>query len=372
MRLLPPVLLSSLLAAPAWAEAPPEALAAAMEIEPVAVTGGLQATMLDVRDGLGAIEPLAPPTMALLFTGDVNGLPPDGDLDHPGDDEAFLEVSVEVPLSANSFSFRWFFLSREYPEWVGSPYNVVFEVHMEGDAYTGQIVLDPFGNPISINSAFAVVIDGSLEGTGFTAGTGWVTTVGPCSGGETLGLRFELYDVNGTLDGAVLLDGFQFHDEALSVGSTWTDSDEDGVADYEETAAGTDPWDPDTDDDGLDDGDEAEAGTDPLDPDSDDDGISDGDEVLAGTDPLEPDDPADGDDDDSGGDDDDDSAGPDDDDSGGTDDDDGDRAEGSADDAGGPPATECACGASGTPPSLALLVVPGWLATRRRGGSALG
>ena len=90
------------------------------------------------------------------------------------------------------------------------------------------------------------------------------------------------------------------------------DSDGDGLSDYDEATAGTDPLDPDSDDDGLCDGDEvnvhgtdpcacdsdgdglsdydeATAGTDPLDPDSDDDGLCDGDEVIRGSDPLSPD-----------------------------------------------------------------------------------
>jgi len=69
-----------------------------------------------------------------------------------------------------------------------------------------------------------------------------------------------------------------------------TDSDDDGLADGEEIALGTDPFDPDTDDDGLTDGDEVNVhGTDPLDPDTDDDGLNDGDEIALGTDPFDPD-----------------------------------------------------------------------------------
>jgi uncharacterized repeat protein (TIGR01451 family) len=65
-----------------------------------------------------------------------------------------------------------------------------------------------------------------------------------------------------------------------------TDSDGDGLEDDEETALGTDPYDPDTDHDGLDDRDETIRGTNPLNPDSDCDGVSDGQEVSDGTDPL--------------------------------------------------------------------------------------
>ncbi len=65
------------------------------------------------------------------------------------------------------------------------------------------------------------------------------------------------------------------------------DTDEDGLDDPGEIAAGTDPWNPDTDGDGIYDADEVSLGTTPLSPDSDSDGLGDGDELCRhGTDPL--------------------------------------------------------------------------------------
>ena len=103
------------------------------------------------------------------------------------------------------------------------------------------------------------------------------------------------------------------------------DSDGDGVLNSEETAIGTDPFNPDSDGDGLSDGWEVEHSADGYDPnsaedasqddpdldnvknadeillglktgddDSDDDGIKDGDELAAGTDPLSSDSDNDG------------------------------------------------------------------------------
>lgn len=75
-----------------------------------------------------------------------------------------------------------------------------------------------------------------------------------------------------------------------------TDTDEDGIPDWEEIEDGTDPEDPDdpgdpepvdTDGDGVSDADEATNGTDPNSPHSDDDGYTDGQEAVAGTDPLD-------------------------------------------------------------------------------------
>ncbi len=68
------------------------------------------------------------------------------------------------------------------------------------------------------------------------------------------------------------------------------DSDNDGLTNAQETAAGTDPNNPDTDNDGLSDGDEVNLWlTDPLVADTDGDGFSDGEEVnVYGSDPLSP------------------------------------------------------------------------------------
>jgi len=79
------------------------------------------------------------------------------------------------------------------------------------------------------------------------------------------------------------------------------DSDQDGVADAAEDAAGTDPNDPDSDRDGATDGQEAGAGTDGLDPDDtpdvddqDMENVSDVLEEIMGTDPADPDTDKDG------------------------------------------------------------------------------
>ncbi len=72
-------------------------------------------------------------------------------------------------------------------------------------------------------------------------------------------------------------------------GCTFVDSDDDGVFDDDEKAAGTDPSDADTDNDGLSDGDEKKFGTDPLDVDTDDDGVDDNTEITRGWDPFDPD-----------------------------------------------------------------------------------
>jgi hypothetical protein len=76
----------------------------------------------------------------------------------------------------------------------------------------------------------------------------------------------------------------------LTTAGSDTDGDNDGSTDADEFTAGTDPTNPDSDDDGLNDGAEATAGTNPLNTDSDGDGLSDGAEVAThSTDPLDAD-----------------------------------------------------------------------------------
>lgn len=62
-------------------------------------------------------------------------------------------------------------------------------------------------------------------------------------------------------------------------GASAIDTDDDGIADEDEIANGTDPRTADTDGDGLDDGNEEDVGSDPLIADTDGDGLTDGDEV---------------------------------------------------------------------------------------------
>jgi len=255
MRTLTSALLGGLLMTPVTAQAsqPVEALIAAMEVDmsqvvTSSIQSGLAPDMFDVRQSLGVISPWNAPTFAVLSTGDVNNIT--AMMDHPypntegckpglvppAFDCASIEFDIQVPQYANSFSFNFYFLSREYPEWVGSDYNDTFEVHLDSNAYQGQIVFDAHGNPVTVNNAlFDVTTNSLLAGTGFGAdafgiisggGTGWVTTIAPCEGGETMHIQFEVYDVaDGVWDSAVLLDNFQFSENDPPVDGPWTGDD---------------------------------------------------------------------------------------------------------------------------------------------------
>ncbi len=238
--------LLGLLAVPstALAEQPPADLVDAMDINPAdLVPNSIEtvfdngeassSTMFDVRTSLGVISPYNAPDMALLSTGNVNNIEQMLDFDYPpggdGGDRATLGFSLEVPDNANSYSFNFYFLSREYPEWVGNIYNDQFEVFVENPSFSGQIVFDAFGNVVSVNNAlFGVTDPALLQGTGFDedGGTGWVTTIAPVTGGSTLDVMFTIYDeADGVWDSAVLIDNFQFSTQDPPGDGPWTGDD---------------------------------------------------------------------------------------------------------------------------------------------------
>jgi hypothetical protein len=165
-----------------------------------------------------------------------------------------------------------------------------------GDA-TGVVIDGPVVLTTDASSAIPVRIHGA----------NWVW-------GEEGGLPFGTYFLQP--GGIAVPEGYELSDVRGSIGSSgngWTfivdeaspnailnvvytpaaptgdvDSDEDGLSDTQEAAAGTDPANPDTDADGLLDGAEVTAGTNPTLYDSDGDGFGDNAEVANGTDPNDP------------------------------------------------------------------------------------
>ena len=75
-----------------------------------------QVTMFDVLPSLGPISPNDPRDMGFLFTGDVRRIPANmQDYDYPSvgfgseaGDHATLEVDLQVPAFANSFTFDFY------------------------------------------------------------------------------------------------------------------------------------------------------------------------------------------------------------------------------------------------------------------------
>jgi MYXO-CTERM domain-containing protein len=232
-----------LLTPSAASAATPQQLTAAMEIpdEDIVDRNGMQTSQqADVRLDLGVVEPTNV-DMAVMSTG-IAAQVQDGvdhdlggggiDLTDPGSpvhDQTLLEVTLKVPEGIHSFAFDWFFLSREYPFYVGSEFNDRFTVVQNGLEYSGNIVFDDDESVVDVNNAFFRVVDGeSLSGTGFWrasigtpndfdgGGTGWVTTHSPVAPGEEVHLRFDTHDVSdGIYDSATLLDNFRWSEEEL-------------------------------------------------------------------------------------------------------------------------------------------------------------
>jgi hypothetical protein len=200
-------------------------------------------------------------------------------------DPIMLKLRVRVPTNAKSFSVQSFFYSSEYPEWVCSPFNDFFLTLLDstfvpgpGESpnptdknlafYDPPPVGAPF-YPVGVNLAFGntglfkACVNGQtgcggssvlgttntctgtsqLIGTGFQiqnppsqfsgepgwcgtnnlagGGTGWLTTTGNVKPGETIELRFVIWDTGDPwYDSLVLLDNFQWSVTASQPGTS--------------------------------------------------------------------------------------------------------------------------------------------------------
>ncbi len=218
-------------------------LVAALDIPDGAVVSAVTTGLDDQSRVLGTLGPIAAidGDMALFTTGYASQVTSGEDHDlgttghdpiEPGSpvhDQALLTLELTVPEGMHSIEFDWYFMSREYPYYVGSDYNDRFTVIQEGQLYEGNIVFDNEENVVDVNNAMFTVTDAlSLDGTGFWrvsgvsqsgydgGGTGWITTRSPVEPGETISLRFDVHDVaDGIYDSGVLVDNFRWSEEEI-------------------------------------------------------------------------------------------------------------------------------------------------------------
>ena len=187
--------------------------------------------------------PISGPNFAVLSSGiaaaegDANYISPQGGKDfgttanNPSDkcmssgaahDYTEWKLVLKVPTNVQAFSFDFNFMSAEYPEWVGSAFNDKFMAVLDSKNFKGNISFDSKGSCISINNALFNVCqgcklgDGDLAGTGYEGGigggTGWLTTTSPVTPGETITLKFMIFDESdGILDSVVLIDDVRWH-----------------------------------------------------------------------------------------------------------------------------------------------------------------
>ena len=217
---------------PGWGVTADEALDAvgvpAADIQSATLSEG-SPEMLETMSSQGTIAATYPP-MALMFTGRASQVAQcqDHDLGGYGDagDTVTIRLEVTPPAGMHSFKFNFYFLSREYPNYVNSDFNDTFTVTQQSSVYNGNIVFDQGGNVINVNSAlFTVTNQALLTGTGFDCpdpylggmrggGTGWLTTISPCVPGETFTLIFTIGDVfDGIYDSGVFIDGWEWREQ---------------------------------------------------------------------------------------------------------------------------------------------------------------
>ncbi len=164
--------------------------------------------------------------------------------DSMANDGMALELVIKVPTNAKSLSFDFDFYTYEWPGYVCHVYNDFFVALLTSKAKTTpankNISFDQEGNPVSVNNALLRVCAGpsdvgvfgkkhfdcplgvaELEGTGFDGNpitdlskhgaTSWLTTRADVVPGETITLRFAIWDMHDEqLDSTTLLDNFQW------------------------------------------------------------------------------------------------------------------------------------------------------------------
>lgn len=188
--------------------------------------------------------------------------PEDGNAQDP----VMLRLRVRVPTNANSFSVDMYFFSAEYPEYVCTAFNDFFVTLVDSSEPTnpadGNIAIyDDGANtwPVGVNilaaanGLFTSCSDGTISdcgspeayngctdnaellGTGFDlpgeefyacdyggetgGGTGWLAMSGNVTPGETLEIRFAIWDTSdGLFDSLVLLDNWQWSVQASEPG----------------------------------------------------------------------------------------------------------------------------------------------------------
>ncbi len=152
-----------------------------------------------------------------------------------------LAVQLEVPTNAHSFSIDLNYLTTDAPEWKCSVYDDQALVMLESKSLTGDLLMDSSGRHMSVNSPYLVLNDAqSLQGTGMEllgngnelagGGTGWMTLTAPVTPGETIKLRFAIFDTDDSIyDSQLLMDHFRWS-TAKACGASTADPSYDGGA----------------------------------------------------------------------------------------------------------------------------------------------
>lgn len=190
------------------------------------------------------------------FDGTSTTCPPEAQLTEIQDAIA-LEIVLRVPTNASALIFDSAFFTEEYPDFICTPYNDVFEVLVDptpaGASADGNVVFDLDGNAVTVNNSLLRACDPGefggkrfacplglepLQGTGYEdcegietvfgtildtffgrdealpeygASTGWLKTEFSVQPGGTVTLLFAIWDSgDGALDSLSLIDHVRF------------------------------------------------------------------------------------------------------------------------------------------------------------------
>lgn len=140
-------------------------------------------------------------------------------------DWTVLKLNVNVPAADNCLALDYRFLSEEFPEFVGSPFNDAFIAEVDSTGWKveegGELVRpNDFaasleGEPISVNGVGPTAVsEAEAAGTYFDAATGLVTTKTPIGPGAH-SIYLSVFDASDQIyDSAVFVDNLRFIDES--------------------------------------------------------------------------------------------------------------------------------------------------------------
>lgn len=167
----------------------------------------------------------------------------------PGRNSSGMSLQVRVPTNAQCMSFRFHFISSEYPEWVCTSYNDTFIAMLKSSAMvpgTGCCGAAPNTNcnisygtnftPVSVNNNLFVVpgcttcTSPVLSGTGFDGSCGgfikggstnWLYSYAPVTPGETATFHTSVWDTGDQVwDSTVLIDSWEWFPGTCSIATT--------------------------------------------------------------------------------------------------------------------------------------------------------